>query len=415
MDLLYKKNNNGQILYWGVGINNSFSATLPEICVTYGILGGTPRKESYPLTMKGKTISEIIDKECNSRINEKRKQGYISLSEFADMREHPAEDINNKDFIDFCKTYLKTNLTNNNSGALLPMLAKTYNGNCWNKVSTMYGQWKINGLRCFVSAYVTNDMFRPVRLKFQSREGIYWTSLDDLEEKLLILLPPPLIRKMLDENYILDGELYLPGYSVNDINHFVKDPKSAGNKKLQYWCYDLAIENISQHNRDLIRENPEYLGTYITDFTKIEQHLNCNCVIVTLPSFTISNDEEAIEYRNKFIDLGFEGLILRNPNTEYQFGRRRANYMEKFKATNEGDFKIINIIKEDKRDLPIIVCKNDINDNIFETRLSIPHDAQQEVLYNKDKYIGKYVHLNYGERAGVQKVPFHVKDCIING
>ena len=35
------------------------------------------------------------------------------------------------------------------------------------------------------------------------------------------------------------------------------------------------------------------------------------------------------------------------------------------------------------------------------------------VLYNKEKYIGKFVHLNYGERAGVQKVPFHVKDCII--
>lgn len=413
MDLLYKKNNNNQVLYWGVYEDINSGNKQPTISVTYGILGGTPRKEMYPLTMKGKTISEIIDKEITSRINEKRKQGYISLSEFADMREHPAEDLNSQDFINFCKTYLKTNLTNNNSGALLPMLAKTYNGNCWNKISTMYGQWKINGLRCFISAYQTNDMFRPIRLKFQSREGIYWSSLEDLEEKLLILLPPPLIKKMLDENYILDGELYLPGYSVNEINHFVKDPKSAGNKKLQYWCYDLAIENVSQHYRDLIRESSDMLGRYIHEFVHPEQHLNCTSTIVTLPSIEIVNNEQAIEYRNKFIDLGFEGLILRNPDVEYQFGRRRANYMEKFKATNEGDFEIIDIIKEDKRDLPIIVCRNDINDNVFETRLSVSHEAQQEVLYNKEKYIGKFVHLNYGERAGVQKVPFHVKDCII--
>lgn len=410
MQTLYKKNNNGQILYWKVEPNEFVLA----IDVTYGIIGGTPRKETFNTTFKGKSPTEIIDKEIASRVNEKRKQGYISYDEFRDMNESPIEDINNPLFVDFCKTYLKANLTNNNSGALLPMLAKTYSGKCWDKVSLMLGQWKINGLRCFVSAYTTNDMFRPVRLRFQSREGIYWNSLEDLEEKLLILLPHSLINKMLDDNYILDGELYLPGYSVNEINHFVKDPTSVGNKKLQYWCYDLAIENVSQHNRDIIREHSTMLGTYIHEFVHPEQHLNCSSTLVTVPSIEIIDNEQAIKYRNKFIDLGFEGLILRNPTVEYQFGRRRANYMEKFKDTGEGDFEIVNIIKEDKRDLPIIVCRNDINDKLFETRLSVPHEAQQLVLHNKEQYIGKYVHLHYGERSGVDKVPFHVKDCVIS-
>ena len=47
---------------------------------------------------------------------------------------------------------------------------------------------------------------------------------------------------MIEEGACLDGELYLPGYSVNDINSFVKNTQLAQHYKLQYWCYDLAIE-----------------------------------------------------------------------------------------------------------------------------------------------------------------------------
>ena len=36
---------------------------------------------------------------------------------------------------------------------------------------------------------------------------------------------------------------------------------------------------------------------------------------------------------------------------------------------------------EKKRDLPILLCKNDINDEKFETRLSTSHIVQQEVLF----------------------------------
>lgn len=290
------------------------------------------------------------------------------------------------------------------------MLAKTYSGNVWKKVSCMYGQYKINGLRCIITAYTQNDMFKPVRLRFQSREGLTWHTLGYLEDYLLATINTNIIDDMINGFAALDGEVYLPGYTVNQINHFVKDANCTENKLLQFWCYDIMMEGDQAH-RNMYR----YHIKSPTSFNNIEEHYNNKERLIILPNIYIDNDDKAIKARNEFINLGFEGLILRNTETDYQYGRRRANYMEKFKGATEGDFIILDIYKEKKRDLPILLCKNDINDEKFETRLSISHIVQQEVLFDSQSYIGRTVHIEYGERSGVARVPFHIKTVVING
>lgn len=322
----------------------------------------------------------------------------------------PVEDGDNDTLFNFLNTYLPKDLSNGNSNLLLPMLAKTYNGNVWKKVSCMYGQYKINGLRCIVTAYTQNDMFKPVRLRFQSREGLTWHTLGYLEDYLLATINTNIIDDMINGFAALDGEVYLPGYTVNQINHFVKDANCVQNKLLQFWCYDIMMEGGQTH-RNIYR----YHIKSSTSFNNIEEHYNNKERLIILPNIYIDNDDKAIKARNEFINLGFEGLILRNTETDYQYGRRRANYMEKFKGVAEGDFIILDIYKEKKRDLPILLCKNDINDEKFETRLSVSHIVQQEVLFDSQSYIGRTVHIEYGERSGVARVPFHIKTVVING
>ena len=254
--------------------------------------------------------------------------------------------------------------------------------------------------------YKGDTIFNPVRLKFQSREGIVWNTLTTLEDYLFDSLPANIIQAMLDYGWALDGEIYLPGYSVNEINHFVKDPNDAHNKLLQFWCYDIAIPEMVQHKRDRIRFDikPRIV------FDDKDKHLNNKEQLIILPTYDICNDNDAHAWRDKFIDLGFEGLILRNPDVDYQYGRRRVGYMEKFKAKTDGKFVIVDIQPERKRNLPIITCRNDINDSTFETRFSLPHDKQEYILNHKEDYIGKSVFISYGERSGVEKVPFHIKE-----
>jgi len=401
MNKLYRRNNNGMPTVWWA----SFNSDTNSIAVFYGLVRGNIRKEVYTVTQKDG------NKELESRYNEKIKQGYQYLNEICDMQDRPpVEDENSLELFNFLNTYLPKDLSNGNSNLLLPMLAKTYSGNVWKKVSCMYGQYKINGLRCIITAYTQNDMFKPIRLRFQSREGIIWNTLENLSDYLLSIIPTNIIRDMIDGYVALDGEIYLPGYTINQINHFVKDANCVENKLLQFWCYDIMMEGNQAH-RNMYR----YHIKKPTSFNSIKGHYNNKERLIILHNKYITNDNEAIDARNHFINLGFEGLILRNAKTDYQYGRRRANYMEKFKDAAEGDFIILDIYKEKKRDLPILLCKNDINNEKFETRLSISHIVQREVLFDSQSYIGRTVHIEYGERSGIARVPFHIKTVVING
>lgn len=392
---LYRKNNAEQPYRWSAELN----ADKTYITVQYGIVGKATYTDSYRVTQKD------ADKELLSRYNEKRKQGYMAITEIKDNAQLPPVEDEQARYA-YLAAYLPSYRNNENNGNILPMLAKTYTGNIWKKTSCMLGQWKINGLRCFITAYKGDTIFNPVRLRFQSREGIVWNTLTALEDYLFDSLSADIIQNMLDDNWALDGEIYLPGYSVNEINHFVKDPNDIHNKLLQFWCYDIAIPEMVQHKRDRIRLDIKPF----TIFDSKDKHLNNKKQLVILPTYHICNDTDAYAWRDKFIDLGFEGLILRNPDVDYQYGRRRVGYMEKFKTKTDGKFEIVDIQPERKRNLPIITCRNDINDSTFETRFSMPHDKQEYILNHKEDYIGKFVFISYGERSGVEKVPFHIKE-----
>ena len=398
---LYRKNNNEVPTRWRAGITDNGLI----IEVEYGIVGKASRFEAYKVTQKNATA------ELESRYRDKRKTGYMSIEDIkddGDISRSPVEDGDINNLYQYLAAYLPKYRTNENNGGLLPMLAKSYTGKVWDKVPVMIGQYKINGLRCFISAeYNNGDMFKPIKLRFQSREGIYWSTLSNLEEYLLTVLPEDLITAMIEEQWLLDGEIYLPGYTVNQINHFVKDANCVENKALQFWCYDLAVPEMSQSNRLVLID--KYLDNRITNFHDYKEHLNNDKRLIRLPSIFITNDNEALKYRDEFIGLGFEGLILRNPSADYQYGRRRVGYMEKFKSATDGKFLIVDIYKEPKRELPIILCQNDVNTAKFETRLSATHEYQQMILRDKHLYIGKYLFVEFGERSGVEKVPMHVK------
>lgn len=394
----YRRNNNGKPQVWCCNIEGN------TVNVFYGVLGGKIRTEEYVITKKS------ADAEMKSRINDKIKAGYITLSEVVDETgTPPVEDVNNPILAAYLERYLPYDLSNGRDNTILAMLAKTYTGKVWEKESIMLGQPKINGLRCLITASRNTNMFKPYNLKFQSREGVVWNTLGNLEDYLLSVLPESFVNNMIDENWAMDGEVYLPGYSINDINHFVKDATAPENKLLQYWCYDLAIEDINQENRDKIRfniDNP-------TQLVCKNEHINNKERLIILDSIAIQSDSGSIKARDMYLGCGYEGLILRNPNADYQFGRRRVGYMEKFKTATEGDFKIIDIYEEKKRKLPILLCQNDINDATFETRLNETFGFQYVILENKEDYIGKYVHAHFGERSGIKKVPFHIKEVKI--
>ena len=405
MITLYKRNAQGKPLIWRAETDNQY------ITIDYGLVGGNLHTERIMITAKQ------VD-ELKSRIKAKRKEGYKELSELKDSLSDDAIKIaenaytqlkDPKPLIYVLNTYLPKYSTTS-EGFVLPMLAKVLEDNKpFEKYGTMLGQWKIDGLRCIIGATdKSDDLFNPITLTYHSRTGEDWTNkMCWMDEILLPKISKELLDMMVEEGACLDGELYLPGYSVNDINSFVKNTQLAQHYKLQYWCYDICCENMSAETRRKFRT--EQFVVPAIDFKTKEEHLNNKEQLVILPTVDVINLDYAIFRRNSFIDLGFEGLILRNPSAEYQFGKRNQA-MFKFKKVDDGKFTIVDITSEHKRsDLPLFVCRNDINDELFECSINKPQDVQREMLIHKEKYIGKYMQVEFRARSGINKVPFHAR------
>lgn len=402
MKTLYKRNTQGKPLFWSIWIDHNYIN--PKIInVKYGLVGKDGRLEPIVATRK-------IQDEVESLIKAKRKEGYKELVDLYDNAHIAEQDISKLGLVHYLDTYLPKFNTDNN-GAFIPMLCKTLEDNKPFERGEYFGQWKINGERCIITADKTTGLFEEIKLHYRSREGVDWTDkLSYLDEFLLPCIPEEIVDMMLEEGVGLDGELYLPGYGINEINSFIKNTELPQHYKLQFWMYDLCVENMSAYSRQhvLIENFKKYVPLCLK--TK-EDHLNNNNKLILLPNEDIEDISNAIKRRDYYISLGFEGLVIREKSAEYQFGGRRNNSMLKFKKKEDGLFEIIDIIPEGRKraNLGKFVLKNDINDELFECTYNATHEKQEEILINKNNYIGKKALVEYRERSGIKRCPFHAR------
>ena len=391
----YKRNAQGKPIFWEI------SDSTNKIVVTYGLVG----KLGHTTEIR---TNRQLNEEIKSQIIAKQKEGYKALSDLYDNA--PNYFKNDKDLINYLNTYLPKDNTHAD-GTFIPMLCKTLEDNKPFTKSEYFGEYKIDGERCLITAYKDNGLFDNIYLKYHSRQGIDWTDkLSYLDEFLIPIIPNYFLNMMIEEGIALDGELYLPGYGINEINSFIKNTELPQHYKLQFWCYDLAIDSMPAIDRYTTLETA--FNTKVYDFQSKNGHLNNKERFILLPSFNnIHCIEDAIRQRDYFIDLGFEGLVIRDTKADYQFGGKRNNSMLKFKKIEDGKFLIVDIVPEGikRKNLPKFICRNDINDELFECTINKKQDVQEEYLINKDKYIGKYIKVEYRARSGVKQVPFHAK------
>ena len=390
--ILYKRNAKGDPIVWQIEkANDGYK-------VSYGAVCGHIHEE----IINGKLVKT---NEIESRIKAKRKEGYKELSELKDSG--PVEIKDDITLINYLYTYLPKNNTTDD-GFTLPMLAKVLKDNKPFDKRKYLGQYKINGVRCIIGAIKTNDLFNPIRLTYRSREGTDWTpKLTWMDEVIKPEIKDDLLDAMLEEGACLDGELYLPGYKVNDINSFVKNEKLPQHYQLQYWCYDIAIDNMSYEARCKFRT--ENINRICYTFDTYDQHLNNKSKLILLPDVAICDIDDATRFRDKFISLGFEGLIVRDVSSAYQFGARNLA-MLKYKRVDDAKFKIVDVVPEGVRTtLCKFVLRNDINDELFEATGNFDHSRQEYILKHKEDFIGKLATCEFRERSGVKNVPFHCK------
>jgi DNA ligase-1 len=223
-------------------------------------------------------------------------------------------------------------------------------------------------------------------------------------------------------NCILDGEIYSPDLTFQQITHFVMTQDLQGEAipdDLNFYCFD--------------RVQDENYNEYFIDRIKRLETVRCPG-IVHVAQTLVSSKEEVLALFDKAIAGGKEGLILRDPMSRYKCGRGtiKEGLIYKVKpwvtydsivtgvdqatAVNEGAEKKTN-------ELGRSVTSKKIGDrhvidqaaNFFvlhngqELKVSLSsmtHEERDETWANRDSLIGKTIEYK-GMEVGMKDLPRH--------
>lgn len=252
------------------------------------------------------------------------------------------------------------------SSVILPMLAKTYIPKSITMGSVAL-QPKLNGVRCL--AYR-----RCSRVVLMSRKGKEYTkNLPHIVNAL---------ETVLDDTTILDGELYVHGWSFQKIIRSVKKLSINNGHKIQYWIYDIADNNTIFKERYLnLLKYKQYLSKHIFKIVK------------TYTSF----EDQIQELHDRFVKDGFEGIIIRKMDKIYEFNTR-SNSLYKYKRFFDKEVLIVGYKQGTGIETGCVVWEvRDEFGNIFWSRPKGSH-KQRRIWYRCAKrYIGNILTIRYQE------------------
>jgi DNA ligase-1 len=277
-----------------------------------------------------------------------------------------------------------------------PMLAHPYDEAMvrrhWNKqFSELVVQPKLDGIRLLVSS----------ERKALSRSG-----------KPIVAVPHitvPLLR-FLQENYpsvTLDGELYSHEYKANFpmIISLVRKTRLSKDqleesKCISYFvydCFDSKEPGLS------FKQRFKLLKQIVGEFG--------NKYLVLVDTYFITgnsafkNAEEAIA---NFVQDGYEGGMLRDPNSPYEF--KRSNSLLKHKQFTDEEFKLLKILeglgnKSGQAAKGLLETADGIK---FEASICGPRDYLVKVLENPKPFLGKFVTVKFQGKLPTGKPRFAV-------
>ena len=160
---------------------------------------------------------------------------------------------------------------------------------------------------------------------------------------------------------MLDGELYIHGMPLQQINSLIKRPQ-ADSINIEYHVYDVPC-NLTWNERKML-------------LNKIKS----SKYIKIVETYTANSMEELIKLHDQFILEGYEGAIIRL-NGQYEFGKRSKSLL-KWKSFEDVEFKIIGMTTGEGKmsECPIFHCKNDLNDKEFDVVPMGTMEMRKEML-----------------------------------
>ena len=394
-ETIYARNSTGGFKQWQIKVEEL--GIYGVITMLSGKVGGkqSVKTSNIKQGLQGRTVYQQALNEAEAKFKHKKKEGYKTLEEAGIANVIPGHTGT---LINMLEIGLpKFNTTED--GSIKVMKAQPYmNDNGEPRITfPCLGQPKLNGFRCSASLFTEKiGMFDESKIKFQSKEGLKYDILEHIAKDFELLDFDIQTSKL-----VFDGEMYIHGEILSEISSAVRkrNPKT---ELLKYYIFDLAIDGVPQKERLEMLESLFTKPALIFDNDYTIESGN----LVLVKHEIINNHEEATHYFNRCIEAGYEGAIFRSPSTTYKFGQRPKT-MVKMKKFEDAEFEILAVIPQKVNPLLAqFVCKNNINDEVFEVVSEGTVEKKMEYLQNASQLVGKMATIKFAERTKTGK-PFH--------
>ena len=273
---------------------------------------------------------------------------------------------------------------------IFPMLAHSYEPLSSKKKKCditypCFVQPKLDGLRCIV--YMDKD-----NIRFQSRTGSYFDGMSHIAESLQHLFKTR-------PSLVLDGELY----THRDVMPFEELAGLIKKKKLNDNDYD-RLKNVEYHVYDIVDE----LFSFEERYHILDQLFSTHYPYVFIvDTYEASTKDEFRAFFSRFVEDGYEGIMLRNKQGLY-LCNHRSHDLQKYKEFFESEYEIVNFKEGDGRDKGTVIwiCKNDKGSE-FSVRPRGTIEHRKECFDNGQSYLGKKLTVIYQELSemGIPRFP----------
>jgi DNA ligase-1 len=217
------------------------------------------------------------------------------------------------------------------------------------------------------------------------------------------------ILKHLPEGVSLDGELYVHGVPLQTIASYVRrDTPHHLYKQIEYHVFDIAVDNTPFEERfvaleEIIRDLEDQFDKFTQELLEIPASLRgadfyafpiklVETKIIDEPSNLPTTQAWIKKELREAKKAGFEGLMIRNPDSYYEFNKRSSNLL-KYKEFLDDEFEIVDV-QEVTGTQGQFVCKTP-EGRIFEVTPAWTHSAKRKLLTNKEYYIGRFLHVRF--------------------
>src|SRR3972149_8377082 len=260
-----------------------------------------------------------------------------------------------------------------------PQLCQTYKGT--ESISGWYAEPKINGNRGLI--FIGNS---HINVLSRNNKPIYNTE----------LIQADIINSGLN-NYVLDGEFYIPGDTTNNTDwsnttSVLRTQTEHGERdKLCFFVFDIFPL--------------EYWGKLI-DYPLHQRKLYLNNVVKLINSprikfvdyIVVKENKDVFKILNTYLENGFEGIVIKDPFSVYV--NKRAKSWIKVKKISTDDYPIVNVLRGKGKYLnttgSILI---NVNETIVGVGTGMTDNDRNLIWADRDELIGLKLEVSYQTKS----------------